>query len=85
MNKEQQAGLMTWETPVKCQENFLCWGVGEEVIKHWNKDPAVVNLHPWRHLETSFKNFLWLAQPRAGTWTRDIPHSAPTPAEPPVL
>lgn len=39
MDKEQQAGLKTWESPVKCQETFLCWGVGEEVIKHWNRDP----------------------------------------------
>lgn len=35
VNKEQQAGLIIWETSVKCQETFLCCGVGEEVIKHW--------------------------------------------------
>lgn len=39
IDREQQAELKTWESPVKCQETFLCWGVGEEVIKHWNRDP----------------------------------------------
>lgn len=26
-----KAGLMTWETPVKCQETFLCWGWGKRL------------------------------------------------------
>jgi len=38
MDKGQQARVVTWENPVKCQETFLHQG-GEEAVKHWNSDP----------------------------------------------
>lgn len=60
-DKGQEARVVTWETPIKCQETFLHQGGRGCQTLEWGPR-EVVNVHPWRYLETSPKSLLWLAQ-----------------------